>query len=344
MGSSHRIEGSLGASWRPPQVLEGGGLPRALLDMPEPPARLFLHGSLPEGPRVALVGTRRPTSQALAYAEFLASWLAARGVVILSGGAKGIDRAVHAGALASGLTVVVAPSSFDRPFPAKHRALFEEIVERGGGYLSRFESDTPARNHQFLERNGLLVALSDALVVVEAPLRSGARNAAKWARRLGRPYFVVPSPPWNERGRGCILELQLGARALAGPDEVLRALDESASARGTRESGRPALPGPSAASERDGPGRRGVRRPAKAKVTLEIEPSRDAERPVPVAPDDASLPSQILRAIQGGARYADEVADVTGVSLPEVGHALLLMTLSGDVDSGAGGKLTITRR
>jgi DNA processing protein len=211
-----------------PQTLQGEALPVSLQALPEPPARLFLHGSLPSGPRVAVVGTRRPTPEALDYAAFLSSWLAERGVVILSGGAKGIDEAAHRGALAvSGGTVVVAPSSFDRPFPAKHGALYADIIARGGGYLSRFERGVRATRSHFFDRNGLLVALSDALIVVEAPLRSGSRNAAKWARRLQRPWFVVPSPPWNERGRGCILELQLGGRALAGPEEVLRVLAES---------------------------------------------------------------------------------------------------------------------
>lgn len=344
MGSPHRIEGSRGASRHPPRVLEGAALPRALLQLPEPPARLFLHGSLPPGPRVALVGTRHPTPEAVAYAEFLSSWLAARGVVILSGGAKGIDRAAHEGALASGLTVVVAPSSFDRPFPAKHRSLYEAIVEGGGGYLSRFECDMPARNHQFLDRNGLLVALSDALIVVEAPLRSGARNAAHWARRLGRPYFAVPSPPWNERGRGCILELQLGARALGAPDEILRALEEPALARDAGEAGSTAMPAAGVAFARDERPPRRPRPGAKSTRRHDPAPSRDAEPSECAVPDDGSVSSRILRAIQGGARYADDIAGVVGVSLPEISHALLLMTLAGDIDSGAGGELTITRR
>jgi DNA processing protein len=295
-----------------PQTLEGITLPPSLLHLPEPPARLFLHGSLPRGPSVAIVGTRHPTAKALEYAEFLSSWLAARGVVILSGGAKGIDAAAHRGALgASGATVVVAPSSFDRPFPAKHGTLYADIVARGGGYLSRFESDVPAKRHQFLDRNALLVALCDALIVVEAPLRSGARNAANWARRLARPCFVVPSPPWNEHGRGCILELQLGARALGGPEEVLRVLGEQSPP--SADAGPP-------------------------------EPASEAEPRQLPAPDDGSLSSRILNAVRGGTRYADELADALDTSLPEVSHALLLLTLSGDVDQGPGGLITITRR
>jgi DNA processing protein len=209
------------------------------------------------------------------------------------------------------MTVVVAASSFDRPFPSRHRALYADIVARGGGYLSRFECDVPAKSHQFLDRNGLLVALCEALIVVEAPLRSGARNAANWARRLARPCLVVPSPPWNERGRGCILELQLGARALGGPEEVLRVLDEQS---------------------------------PPSSDACAPEPASEAGTRQLAAPDDGSLSSRILSAIRGGARYADELADALEAGLPEVSHALLLLTLSGDVDQGPGGLITITRR
>jgi DNA processing protein len=312
--------------------------------LPEPPARLYLHGILPHGPRVAIVGTRCPTDPALEYAGYLARWLTERGIAVVSGGAKGIDAAAHEGALAaSGSTLVVASSSFDRPFPSEHRQLFEDIVARGGGYLSRFERGVEPRRHQFLDRNGLMVALSQAVVVVEAPLRSGARNAAKWARRLSRPCFVVPSPPWNERGRGCILELQLGARALGEPEEVLRAIEESAgwvdlpgALGGPEALGHDAGTG---ASERDNRGQRGRSKPRKGECALHVPPAP------PVPPLDAGgLSSAILSALRGGARYTDEVAEVLGASLPELNHALLLMTLRGDVDQGPGGELTITRR
>jgi len=209
------------------QVLEGARLPFRAKDLPEPPARLFLHGIVPRGPAVAIVGTRYPTEEARNYAEQIARWLAARGVAILSGGAKGIDGAAHRGAIAgAGGTLVVAPSSFDRPYPAEHASLFADVIAAGGGHLSRFEHGVDAMPPYFFQRNALLVALCHALVLVEAPLRSGARNAAKWARRLGRPCFVVPSAPWNERGQGCIAELQLGAAALAGPEDVLRFLED----------------------------------------------------------------------------------------------------------------------
>jgi DNA processing protein len=344
-------EASSGEAPAPPhRVLEGAALPPAIRGLPDPPARLFLYGCLPSSPRVAIVGTRHPSTEASNYAEFIASWLAARGVAILSGGAKGIDAAAHVGALQTGVTVVVAPSSFDRPFPLTHRSMYAEIVERGGGYLSLFDHDVPARREYFLARNRVLVALGDAVIVVEAPSRSGARNAGKWARRLGRPYFVVPSPPWNERGRGCILELQLGGRALGAPEEVLRALERAA--RRLPCAPKPASPrtalatrpgaDPAATHLDPSPSREAA--PRASRSELGAEASRSELRAEAARLDDGSLAERILAALRAGARYAGELASAIGASLPEVQHEVLLLTLSGDVEQGPAGVLTVTRR
>lgn len=324
------------------RAIDGALLPARLFDLPEPPARLYLHGSLPNGPCVGIVGTRNPSPEALAYAEELASWLATRGVAIISGGAKGIDAAAHRGALAaSGLTWVVAPSSYDRPFPAHHRELYADIVARGGGYLSRFEQGVAADRPHFFERNGILAALCHALIIVEAPVRSGARNAAKWARQLARPCFVVPSAPWNERGRGCIIELQLGARALGGPHEVLEVLtgpnaQAPGPARPRSEEGRLAL------ENRAGHARRRTRAAIPAatdgatRVAASSPPVRHELEPL----EDGGLSSAILSAMDGGARYPDEIARAVSATLPQVSHELLLLTLRGEVSQGAGGQIT----
>jgi DNA processing protein len=317
------------------QVLEGASLPARLRDLPEPPDRLFLHGNLPNGPCIGVVGTRHPTLEALDFAENLSSSLAAHGVAIVSGGAKGIDAAAHRGALAAaGTTLVVAGSSLDHPFPAAHRGLYAEIIARGGGYLSRFDVDVPARRHHFLDRNGILVALCDALVLVEAPLKSGARNATAWARQLGRPCFVVPSTPWNERGRGCVLELQLGARALGGPLEILDWL-----AQRRRIAAAPELPLPPAESIRGAAPSRG----ASPASLAECPPSPSSAPPASPA-DDHEMKAAVLGALAAGARYADDVAHALDIDLPRANHALLLLMLSGDIQQGPGGVLTRAAR
>jgi len=209
------------------RILSGAALPPLVRDSPHPPDRLYLVGELPRGPAVAVVGTRCPTRAAAAFARQLAGELAAAGVTVLSGGAKGIDVAAHRGALdVGGKTVVVAPSAFDRPYPAEHAEIYEEIIASGGAYVTRESPGTAADNAKFFARNELLVALAHALIVVEAPWRSGARNAAKYARELGRTVFAVPSAPWIHQGVGCVLELQLGARPLLDAREILKWLRE----------------------------------------------------------------------------------------------------------------------
>ena len=209
------------------RCLSGSALPIRLADLEAPPARLFLRGELPRGPAVAIVGTRRPSEEGISFAHQLATDLANAGIAVLSGGARGIDTEAHQGALAAnGVTVVVAPAGFERPFPEENAALFRNVVERGGAYLSLVEAHVPANPGAFFTRNAYLVALAHAVVVVEAPWRSGALNAAANARRLGRPLFVVPYHPTHEKGRGCLAELQRGARCLTKVEELFKALAE----------------------------------------------------------------------------------------------------------------------
>jgi len=177
--------------------LSGERLPPRLSDLSNPPACLHLIGELPRGPAVAVVGTRRASVEGLAFTRAFAAELAAAGVAVLSGGAKGIDTAAHEGALdVGGVTVVVTPAGFQRPFPKQNAELFRRVVASGGAYLSLFPDDAPADRPTFFARNACLVALAHVVVVTQSPFISGAANAAKWARQLGRPLYIVPHSPW----------------------------------------------------------------------------------------------------------------------------------------------------
>lgn len=301
---------------RLPRLLEGAALPPALQELPEPPVRLFAHGDLPRGPCVAVVGTRHPTPEAEAFARQFAFDLARRGVAVASGGAEGIDAAAHRGALdAGGRTLVVAPSSFDRPYPAKHAALFEEILAKGGAHLSPFATAVVAKQHQFFLRNGVLVALSHALVIVEMPVRSGAKNAALWARRLDRPRFVVPSAPWNPTGLGGLIELERGARPASSVAPVLRLLAE----RRLHAISLP-LPAPLCTEEP----------PDSAAATVKRRKLAGARAA------GSGIDQAILEAIDAGVRYPAEIAQALSFSVGEVSHSLLLLTLRGLVRNDAG--------
>ncbi len=284
------------------EELSGERLPPRLADLAAPPARLYLRGELPRGPAVAVVGTRRASSEALAFTRSFAAELAAAGVAVLSGGAEGIDTAAHQGALdVRGTTVVVAPGGFNRPFPEENAPLFQRIVDSGGAYLSLRPDDVPADQAIFFPRNACLVALAHAVVVTQLGFRSGAANAAKWARKLGRPLFIVPHSPWVTEGIGAVRELRLGGLPLDRAKEVLKLLD----AAGLH--GLPGLPGP---------------------VQGELW-STD--------PDSAADP--VLRALQAGATHADEIADRTGLTLATVQQRILTLALSGVLVPGPTGSL-----
>lgn len=190
--------------------------PRALRDLRSPPDPLCIRGELLAGPSVAMVGTRGPSPEAAAHAHALAFRLASRGVTVWSGGAVGIDAAAHRGALdAGGISVAVIGTGLDHCYPPEHAALYQELVLTGGALVSPFERSQHATLTTFPQRNGVLAALTQATVVVQAPVKSGARSTARFARTLGRPLFVVPAAPWDLLGAGNLAEFALGASVLA---------------------------------------------------------------------------------------------------------------------------------
>jgi DNA processing protein len=301
---------------RSAEVLLGEKLPPRLADLEAPPARLYLHGELPRGPAVALVGTRKASAEGLAFTRKLAAELAAAGVAVLSGGAEGIDTAAHEGALdVGGVTVVVTPAGFDRPFPKQNAELFERVVSSGGAYLSLFPDGAPADRPTFFARNACLVALAHVVVVTQAPYVSGAANAAKWARQLGRPLFVVPHSPWVTAGAGAIRELRRGALPLDRAKEVLTLL----SALGLH--------------------------PLRGPIQGELWPAAplgDHAPPGKAAPAGSAAPSDddpVLAALKSGACYPDEICEQTGLSLATVQQRILTLALSGVLVPGPLGSL-----
>jgi len=149
--------------------------PAALRELPDAPVVLYVLGSLPERVvRVALVGSRRATAYGRRIAVGLGSALAARGIEVVSGGARGIDTHAHRGALeAEGRTVAVLGSGLLEPYPRENRELFETIAG-SGAVVSEFPLEAPPLAEHFPRRNRLISGLSAAVVVVEAAPRSGA--------------------------------------------------------------------------------------------------------------------------------------------------------------------------
>jgi DNA processing protein len=206
--------------------LEHPSYPQQLRALDKPPPRLTIEGSLgPSRCTVAVVGTREPSPEASAFAFELAAALAGAGAVVASGGALGIDAAAHRGALsAKGRTWVVAPTGRDDCFPKEHAALFDEVARGPGAMIWPFEDAAGPFLGNFHRRNAVLVALSDVVVLVQAGAPSGTLNTAKWARKLGRPIWAVPGPPWDPLFVGCRAAIDQGARVLTSIPGLLAAL------------------------------------------------------------------------------------------------------------------------
>jgi DNA processing protein len=175
-------------------------------------------------PCVAIVGTRAATPYGTRLAHRFAAELGGAGCTIVSGLALGIDRAAHEGALASGATTVgILGGGHRRFFPKRNLALASNMVAAGGAVLSPYPPDHLAFPSQFLERNGIVAALADAVLVVEAPLRSGALNTAGWA--AGRiPVLAVPGDVDRKHVAGCLALIRDGATLARSADDVLEAL------------------------------------------------------------------------------------------------------------------------
>lgn len=188
---------------------------------------LWVSGSLAglKKPAVAVVGCRAPSEAGRRRSHALAEGLAAAGVCVVSGLALGIDGAAHAGALAAGgPTIGVLGGGHWRFFPQRNRALAEAMLAAGGAVVSPFPPDEIVRPWQFLARNGIVAALSDAVVVVEAAARSGALNTAGWAADLAIDVCAFPGEVDRPKAAGCNALIRDGALLVRDAADVLAAL------------------------------------------------------------------------------------------------------------------------
>ncbi len=198
--------------------------PENLMDLGETrPLGLWYHGN-PEVLKrlsLAIVGSRDATDYGLRIARDLAFELSEQGVVIVSGGAFGIDTAAHRGALAAnGQTVAVLAGGVDRPYPRQNASLFGEVLAAGGVIVSESPPGAQPLRHRFLARNRIIAGLSVATVVAEAPVRSGAISTARHALGINREVGAVPGPVTSPRSAGCHMLMRSGAICVTSVKEV----------------------------------------------------------------------------------------------------------------------------
>lgn len=177
---------------------------------------------LPRYPRIAIVGARACTTYGSHVASELAAEAAKRGAIVISGGAFGIDAAAHQGALqVDGKTVAVLASGVDVAYPRANERLFDQIATNGGALLSEYPAGSSPTRVRFLERNKIVAALADVVVLVEAAVRSGSLSTARHAMDLGRPLYVVPGPVTSAMSTGCHDLLKAGtARPITSIDDL----------------------------------------------------------------------------------------------------------------------------
>ncbi len=319
----------------PEDVLYPGGL-RRLEDLPPV---LYCRGIFPDvdsTPALAVVGTRHPTAEGLAEAYALSAGLAAAGMVVVSGGAYGIDAAAHAGALrGGGITVSVMACPLSVNYPAENAALRAQIVENGGALVSEYPPDLPF-HCLFPVRNRLLVGLSQGVCLAQTPLRSGARITARLARENGRDVYALPDTPSEHHNDGAHAEIRGGATLITCAADIIEEyealypgiLDREAA----RQTERAVKGEPPPVAEPAG--KRKPTRAAEPTPAPETPPMPEAPRALP---EDASdTLKAVYAALTDELCPVDLLAEKTGLPIPTLLVALTELEMGGYATNSAG--------
>ena len=218
---------------------QDNGFLQRIADIDTPAKSLWYIGKLPERrPTVAVVGSRKPTAYGRAVSQQLVGELARHSVIIVSGLAIGHDGLAHRACLdAGGTTVAVIGNGLNDIYPHRNQSLAQDIIAAGGGIISEYPPDAPVYPSHFLERNRLISALADVVVVVEAGERSGTLNTASHALAQGREVMAVPGNITSPLSRGCNRLIAEGATPILSARDILDALhidDEAATTQLTK--------------------------------------------------------------------------------------------------------------
>ena len=204
--------------------------PRLLLETPSPPPLLYYSGQVEptenEGikPMIGIVGTRNPTEYGKRWTKKITEALVGHGFGIVSGMAAGIDTVAHSTCLqANGRTIAVLGTGVDRVYPYSNRNLHQQL-KAGGLIVSEYPSQTPPDRGHFPARNRIIAGLCRAVLIIEAPQRSGALITARFANDFGRDVYVLPGSLDNERSLGCLALLNTGAHVILGVENLLEML------------------------------------------------------------------------------------------------------------------------
>ncbi|WP_041933575.1 DNA-processing protein DprA [Gloeothece verrucosa] len=204
--------------------------PQLLWEIPSPPPVLYYRGQVKaeenQGitPMIAIVGTRYPTEHGRRWTHKISSTLAQQGFTVVSGMAAGIDGQAHRSCLENGgRTLAVLGTGVDIAYPSSHRQLHQEIQQQGL-LLSEYSQGTKVDRSNFPARNRIIAGLCRAILVMEAPLKSGALITARYGNEFGRDVYTLPNSPEVEEAKGCLKLLHQGAEVIVEVEELLESL------------------------------------------------------------------------------------------------------------------------
>jgi DNA processing protein len=283
--------------------------PVQLAAVPSTPEMVYVRGEIrrEDALAIAIVGARRATQYGLEVAWRLAADLAARGITVVSGLARGIDRAAHEGALdAGGRTIAVLGSGVDVIYPPENRGLARRIAERGA-VLSQFAPGTPPRPHHFPERNRVIAGLSLGVVVVEAAERSGALITAGLAAELGREVMAVPGRVTSPESQGSHRLIRDGAVLVGGWEDVVAQL------------------------------------PARWRACVRTAPEVSGAAPLDLEPEGGDA-GRVLAALGDEPASIDELIERSGISSGRAAALLVELELAGHVRQLDGKRFAVARR
>ncbi len=201
--------------------------PRLLLEIPSPPPVLYYRGqvNLEENlgitPAIAIVGTRYPTKYGKDWTKKISTVLTQQGFTIVSGMAAGIDGEAHWGCLAAGgRTIAILGTGVDTVYPSSNRKLYEQIQQQGL-VITEYPANTKPERGNFPARNRIIAGLCRAVLIMEAPQKSGALITARYANDFCRDVYVLPGSLDNQQALGCLGLLNRGAHVILGEGHLL---------------------------------------------------------------------------------------------------------------------------
>jgi len=202
--------------------LTDAAYPALLRQIPDPPPFLYIHGHLePDSANIAVVGSRNATNYGITTTRRLASDLARRGLVVVSGMARGIDTAAHSGALAGGgQTYAILGGGLERIYPPENRPMFDRIAENGA-VISEFPLKTGPDAFNFPARNRIISGMSLGTIIVEASKRSGSLITARLAAEQGREVYTVPGSIHSFKSSGTHGLIKDGATLVEHAQDVI---------------------------------------------------------------------------------------------------------------------------